>query len=390
MLTSSHALPAPATASPQPSCKTPLMPCDYLSASCYKMSHHVPSLLGSDHRISPNNLSDLNDNNYDSGHLSAGECHQNSDLDPFAYTDCNDNSESQNQHLQFSNSSNYASLLAQDNKFNDFKYGRNKRKNFKPRCITDDNPAEQPPSEIILNNNQSQSDSNLLPANNSSPDNKVNTANLSDKVMQNSEMFDNSSPNDALLSVLISNLNNSRPVCNNNNNNGKATEQPLDLSNQEQLQQTKQLAELLFLKNIRNIYPQLSDNFQDSLLMQLGSKLNDTDLTATTTSTTTAAAAVADAANPKVFLESTETFSSDLSQHRLTPKQAEFELNCESSPVKSDLIQNLFGDQLKLYHQQQQQLEMTNNCRAMSTPLELINQVRGKFLLNVIRLVKWH
>ena len=120
----------------------------------------------------------------------------------------------------------------------------NKRKNFHPRCLSEDEESDKETnsSNSLSFHLNSQSnckltiDTETIPLTSSSP------------IMA-----------DSIFNEFISNLNGQAMAT-----NGKLDhqQQALDLTNpEEQLQQQKQLAELLFLKNIRNFsmfYPHLS------------------------------------------------------------------------------------------------------------------------------------
>lgn len=217
MLTSNHTLLSAANSD------SPLTPINFLSASIghrHKMSH-VPSLVSKESH-----------HNHHNHHLSndalCSPVLADDDHSPF-----NDFSDSPGATFANSESNIEDSKLSPS-------FARNKRKNFQPRCISDE-------QEEFLSGVDSQKQNRKLSSCEESNDIQI----VSDKSPE-STMFANSSLTETILGELINSLH-SQTV-----NNGKATDQPLDLSSQDQLQQSKQLSELLFIKNIASLYPQLS------------------------------------------------------------------------------------------------------------------------------------
>lgn len=113
---------------------------------------------------------------------------------------------------------------------------RNKRKNFRPRCITDDNER---------------GDMNPFAASNPEPDAKP--MNMSTAALDNSSL---SLANSIFLNELINNLH----AANGASKPAPPPSDAIDLTSQEQLETTKQLAELIFLKNMKTLYPLFYDN----------------------------------------------------------------------------------------------------------------------------------
>lgn len=136
----------------------------------------------------------------------------------------------------------FLSIVVTDSYFVNFAsvFCRNKRKNFKPRCFVDESDSEtatlERKKESVIATSTELSDK-------------------SDQLQICSSISADSSPNmaDSILNELVSSINKQAFAP-----NGKL-DQPLDLSQQDQLQRNKQLAEFLFLKNLPSMfYPQLS------------------------------------------------------------------------------------------------------------------------------------
>lgn len=147
---------------------------------------------------------------------------------------------------------------------------RNKRKNFRPRCFPEEeDDKEEEENSVIASEGQDPSVGAVAVQ-------SVSCSLIADLEPKNNKLTKScagilapSSPAmaDSIFNQFISNLNEQALT-----SNGKLEHQQpqaLDLSSQEQLQQNKQLAELLFLKNIRNLsmfYPHLTPN----MFMQAG------------------------------------------------------------------------------------------------------------------------